>query len=311
MKHTAALFILFLTVFFSGNAQNTYPYPGSGAITLDGLTIRNGNLVLQNPSVGYPILWLKDVSGTKTVKLDYNSLMTTGGTFYLRSSSNFPLAINDTGGKVGIGTNAPEEALQVGNSNQRDINMRIGESAWIGVTSTHAETIIGNNARVSGTNVVAASAQNGASAISLKWFEGIRFYTTRSAVALNEVINQPTKEKFRITPDAGVFAEEVTVALQGQWPDFVFQDNYPLQKLSDVEKFIRQNKHLPNIPSEKEILDTGIQLGGFANKLLRKTEELTLYIIDQDKKLERLESENRAMKERLARIESMLTSSGK
>ncbi len=69
------------------------------------------------------------------------------------------------------------------------------------------------------------------------------------------------------------------------WSDFVFAPDYKPMSLPELELFIKANKHLPNIPSEKEVLDSGINIADIQARQLQKIEELTLYAIDQDKKL--------------------------
>ena len=75
------------------------------------------------------------------------------------------------------------------------------------------------------------------------------------------------------------------------WPDYVFSKNYDLPKLSDIENFIVKNKHLPEVPSAMEVGKEGVDLGKMNEVLLRKIEELTLYLIDQNKRLEKQQSE--------------------
>jgi hypothetical protein len=74
------------------------------------------------------------------------------------------------------------------------------------------------------------------------------------------------------------------------WPDFVFHPNYPLRLLHDLEQFIKENSHLPDIPTEDEVRKNGIDLGEMNSKLLQKVEELTLYIIEQNKTINKQES---------------------
>ncbi|HMJ45745.1 MAG TPA: hypothetical protein VK498_00350, partial [Ferruginibacter sp.] len=76
------------------------------------------------------------------------------------------------------------------------------------------------------------------------------------------------------------------------WPDYVFEKNYILPDLKETEKFIRQNKHLPEIPSAAEVEKNGIDLGDNQSLLLQKIEELTLYVIDLNKKYEILKAQN-------------------
>lgn len=87
-----------------------------------------------------------------------------------------------------------------------------------------------------------------------------------------------------------IIAEEVRVQLRASWPDYVFANNYKLTPLNEVEKFIQQNKHLPNMPSASEIETTGQELGEIQRKLLEKVEELTLYVIDLKKEIEILKN---------------------
>jgi hypothetical protein len=77
-------------------------------------------------------------------------------------------------------------------------------------------------------------------------------------------------------------SKEVKIEATG-WSDFVFNEDYNLKSLSEVETHIKEHKHLPDIPSENEVLKNGISLGDMQAKLLQKIEELTLYVIEQEK----------------------------
>jgi hypothetical protein len=78
------------------------------------------------------------------------------------------------------------------------------------------------------------------------------------------------------------------------YADFVFEDDYQLTPLSEVEQFIKKNKHLPDVPAEAEVMENGIDLAAMNVKLLQKVEELTLYIIEQNKRIEALEKKESA-----------------
>lgn len=80
------------------------------------------------------------------------------------------------------------------------------------------------------------------------------------------------------------------VKVYTDWADYVFKDDYDLKPLNEVEDFIKQHGHLPNVPSEAEVLENGIELGAMNAKLLEKIEELTLYTIELNKKIEELET---------------------
>jgi hypothetical protein len=88
----------------------------------------------------------------------------------------------------------------------------------------------------------------------------------------------------------GILTEKLKVAVLGtaQWADYVFAKDYKLMPLAKVEQYIKENQHLPNIPSAAEMVKEGNDLGKTTVKLLEKIEELTLYVIQQQKEIESL-----------------------
>jgi hypothetical protein len=98
---------------------------------------------------------------------------------------------------------------------------------------------------------------------------------------------------FAIGNNGIAYAREVIVdeTSNGPWPDAVFKKDYSLKSLPELESYVIKNKHLPDVPSAKEIEKDGIALGKMNNVLLKKVEELTLYVIEQDKKVEALKKE--------------------
>ena len=104
--------------------------------------------------------------------------------------------------------------------------------------------------------------------------------------------NTPSAE---LTVNGHIHAQEVRVYTDAG-ADFVFDENYNLIDIDELEKYVTENKHLPDIPSEKEMIEEGLHLGDMNIKLLQKVEELTLYIIDMNKKLEALSAENEKLR---------------
>ncbi|MBK7885624.1 MAG: hypothetical protein IPJ81_18910 [Chitinophagaceae bacterium] len=100
-----------------------------------------------------------------------------------------------------------------------------------------------------------------------------------------------------------ITAQEVEVTING-WADYVFQNDYKLKPLHEVEQFIKENKHLPEVPSEKEVKENGNNLGKMDAVLLQKIEELTLYLIEQNKSIELLKKENETLGKKIANIEN-------
>ena len=101
----------------------------------------------------------------------------------------------------------------------------------------------------------------------------------------------------KLAVNGKILATEVQVALVANWADFVFNDEYNLKSLSEVEKFINENKHLPDVPSAKEVAQNGTNLGEMDAILLQKIEELTLYMID-------LQNQNNILKKKLESIDN-------
>lgn len=99
---------------------------------------------------------------------------------------------------------------------------------------------------------------------------------------------------YRLSVNGKIRAKEVIV--EANWSDFVFEEDYNLKSLKEVEEFINENKHLPDVPSEKEIIENGVNVGEIQSTLLQKIEELTLYMIEQNKRIEKLEQENAELK---------------
>lgn len=104
-------------------------------------------------------------------------------------------------------------------------------------------------------------------------------------------------------------AEEVKVQLQSAWPDFVFETDYDLMPLKEIETYIKANKHLPEVPNQREVTKAdGIELGTMNALLLKKVEELTLYAIEQNKQLEVYALRENELTARLVEQEELLSS---
>lgn len=113
-------------------------------------------------------------------------------------------------------------------------------------------------------------------------------HVTGNVVFGSSSINPATG--YKVSIDGRVICEELRVQLNTAWPDYVFARNYNLRPLHELERFIKQNNHLPNIPSAKEIEKSGFDVGDMHKRLLEKVEELTLYIIQLKKEIEELKA---------------------
>jgi hypothetical protein len=117
------------------------------------------------------------------------------------------------------------------------------------------------------------NAMNNSLYIKAGGFVGIGTINPQSALAVNGKIT----------------CKEVEVTLTG-WPDYVFEKEYKLSPLSEVEKYIKENNHLPGIPTSKEVIENGLSVGEMNVKMMEKIEELTLYVIQLQKEIEVLKN---------------------
>ena len=122
--------------------------------------------------------------------------------------------------------------------------------------------------------------------------------------------------EYRLFVKDGIKAEKVKVEVPSAhgWADYVFKKDYKLRSLEDVERHITEKGHLPNIPSAEEVVKEGINLGEMNAKLLEKIEELTLYSIEQNKKLKQqsekieiLEKQSEELQELKRQVQQLLS----
>jgi hypothetical protein len=107
-------------------------------------------------------------------------------------------------------------------------------------------------------------------------------------------INTANTAGYMLAVNGKVRSTELVV--ESGWADYVFDKNYKLRPLHEVEKFIRDNNHLPGIPSAREVEEKGLQVGDTQRKMMEKIEELTLYIIEQNKMILQLKEEIKEIK---------------
>ena len=104
----------------------------------------------------------------------------------------------------------------------------------------------------------------------------------------------PAGSTYTLAVGGGILTEKVRVATNGTafWADYVFDKSFKLKSLKEVENFIKENKHLPDVPSTSDVTKNGIDLAETQAILLQKIEELTLYVIQQQKEIDKLKKRN-------------------
>jgi len=101
---------------------------------------------------------------------------------------------------------------------------------------------------------------------------------------------------YRLAVNGGILCEQIKVIVDVPNADYVFNNSYRLQPLNEVEDYIKHNKHLPEVPSADDFKKNGYKIGEMDEILLRKIEEMTLYLIEQNKRITALETENKILK---------------
>jgi hypothetical protein len=186
------------------------------------------------------------------------------------------------GGNVGIGVNNPTSTLAV--TRGTGVN---GTAAFYGTTHTsHFNYFTSEDTYIRGGKV------------NSKVF--INDLTGLGSVQVGE---SATPTGYKMSIDGKVICTEMEV-LVTPWPDYVFRSNYKLKPLQEIENFIAKNGHLPNIPKAKDIENKSLALGNMAKLQMEKIEELTLYLIEINKRLEKIEGENLMLKTELKTIKS-------
>jgi len=142
--------------------------------------------------------------------------------------------------------------------------------------------VYGNVATVSSATAYGGyfTATGGATNYGVYSAAGINYFSDNVSIGIAAV---PTGYKLAV--NGSVIANSVTTKATINWPDYVFKAGYKLPPLNDIKLYVKKNHHLPDLPSAQDIEKNGLNLGELDKQMVKKVEELTLYIVDQDNKV--------------------------
>lgn len=208
-------------------------------------------------------------------------------------------------GFVGIGTTNPLGYLHINPFRPVVIKNNGGQGVYgseIGFNSILDTSVTPNKFKKLG-----GTSQRGAANVSVDYYGNMFFQMydggSEAEVAIdyqpqiaflnngNVGIGTMDSKGYKLAIAGSAVAEEVVVKLQSGWPDYVFKNDYKLSSLSETEQFINTNKRLPDVPSADNVKENGLNLGEMNAILLKKVEELTLYLIEQNKNNEVLKQQ--------------------
>jgi hypothetical protein len=192
----------------------------------------------------------------------------TASTWY--TNTNFALMPNGSPANLGIGTAAPAYALDIQKPGNAQINLKEGVGGQTATISRYT-----NRLEISPTDAFQISV--GATAAP-------HFYINASG----NVGIGTTDPQYSLSVNGTIQTKEVRV--ETGWADYVFEKKYQLRPLAEVEAYILQNSHLPDIPAASDIQKNGLAVGEIQTKMMEKIEELTLYVIELKKEIDQLKT---------------------
>lgn len=208
-----------------------------------------------------------------------------GNNFFIASNGNTKMLIEGNG-KIGINTENPYHLLHVVGGG---VYVKETNDATLDNDGPGADIIMEDN--MGGVlNIFSSNKEGGINLGGGSKRLNICKWEDQTVVIGDVPI--PTINNYKLYVGKGILTEKLKIALSSDavnWSDFVFDENYKLASLTEIESYIKVNHHLPEIPSAEEIYKNGLDVAQMDAKLLQKIEELTLHLIEMEKKNNELE----------------------
>jgi hypothetical protein len=318
--------IIFSLILFVFRLNGQTPFDETATI----VDLPNGIFFQQGPGINNTLNWKYPYSTKLTINggiarnFELSSIGKENVSYVIRQFSQTKnswttwkkLILDDGNGNIGIGTESPSNKLDVegkidgtiaievsntnsGNNARRGIivgNGTSGHSAYLFSTSSNYNAIPSwKNSGVLGTDcklsngLVIRSSSGGIRFQPSGISDKIVFNSDGNVGIGTDLSSNPDNYKLAVNGTIG--AKEIKVE-SSSWSDFVFDDGYELKSIEEVEQYIKKNGHLSEIPDQETVEKNGVNLGEMNAKLLQKIEELTLYLIKQNKELKSQKEQN-------------------
>ena len=260
---------------------------------------QSGNLQIRAGDVGsgHEVLFFTDGAGRAGVS--HLGGLAVGDSYFDNYTPANRLVVE---GDVGIGTKTPAGQLDIVKTGSVRLNVetkgsgtRYGEIAF-----KDNGSVVGFVWSVPGSNLLSMG-KGGHLHINLRMdTENVGIGTTSPS--------QKLEVNGNVLVQGDVLSKKVKVSANpGDWPDYVFANDYHLRSLAEVSAFIEANHHLPEVPSAREVGENGLDLGSMDATLLKKIEELTLYTLDQEEKLKHQAEALKAQQEENDQLKQLLS----
>ncbi|MBK9300121.1 MAG: hypothetical protein IPN14_05825 [Bacteroidetes bacterium] len=230
-----------------------------------------------------------------------------GGVALFTASGNVGIAIAKAGTtKLKFNVDYNTENLGIGGSNIPRTNVHInsavsGDTLKITNSTTGHTATDGLDIRTTGLTAAIFNRENSSLDFGTNNISRVKILAD-GKVSIGSV---STPAGYKLYVEEGILAEKVKVAVKttGEWSDYVFAKDYKLLQLPEVEAYISTHSHLPGVPSAQDVVDNGIDMAKMDAKLLEKVEELTIHLIEMNKKMMEMKSNMTEMKNKIEELE--------
>jgi hypothetical protein len=300
-KFIACTVVILCVIIEEAQAQNVGIGTASPAFKLDvmgRIRVKTGTLGNVSSSSG---IWLEDYRDGSN-RMFFGMQDSIRGGFYGSGTGGVGWAFNFNAltGNVGIGRLASSSRLEVDDVNGGDISLyksnvfggtvRATDST-LQVYSSYGSSLCFPNPCPAKDVILQPPGNILIGSYSGNVGIGTNSPTARLHVITNMMVGSGSPASgYTLSVNGKIISEELKVQMDANWPDYVFDKDYKLMPIDELHKFIKTNKHLVNLPTAAQVASDGILVGDMQKKLTEKIEELTMYIIQLNERIKKLEN---------------------